>query len=113
MPGTRKVLVLFSAILLAACRDPRQIVVTSSNQQEVMQKVSDSKKMSDDEKRLFALALMRAGVTKAFHDASGRAQASAGPAGKTVGQLIEQERRFESEQHRRDGNEEVPPTRRR
>lgn len=98
---------LLAALLLAACENPKQLVVTSSNQDEVVQKVAKSQRLSDDEKRLFVTAVMRNGFAKALGKTFGSRQDAQEVAGKTVAQLIEEQRSFEVDQKKREEREKV------
>ncbi|HJQ41138.1 MAG TPA: hypothetical protein VKB93_28710 [Thermoanaerobaculia bacterium] len=86
--------ILLTAFLLAGCGNPKNLVVTAENQDEVLQKVARSKKLSDEEKQTFAAAVMRAGMARAFSEALGGKPSADAPVviGKTVGQIIEEAR---------------------
>lgn len=99
--------IVLAALLIAGCENPKNLVVTTSNQDEVLQKVAQSKKLSDEEKRTFAAAVMRAGMAKAFSDAFGGKPSPNAPTltGKTVGQIIEEERERTAEEKERAARE--------
>ena len=101
------VAMVIAVLLLAGCENPKNLVVTAENQDEVLQKVAQSKKLSDEEKRTFAAAVMRAGMAKAFTDAFGGKPSPKAPTlvGKTVAQIIDEERKRDAEEKEREARE--------
>jgi len=86
----RGLIVTLVAALQIACSNPRELAVTESNRQEVMEKVAKSS-MPDADKQMFVAAMAReqiSGVAKAF----GGTPLSLN--GKTVGQVIDEQAKF-------------------
>jgi hypothetical protein len=100
--------ILLAAFLAGffACDNTKQLVVTTSNQDEVVQKVAKSKKLTDEEKRLFGSALMREGMAKALGQAFGSSTSTTSTMmGKTVAQIIDDQRTIEKEEREREARE--------
>jgi hypothetical protein len=77
------------AFTLACAKDPHKLSITEQNKDNFMDSIKDSKRLTVDETRLLFAYQMRNAAAKAF----GGTQKSM--VGKTVGDLIDEERQFE------------------
>jgi hypothetical protein len=85
--------VLMTLIAFAACAsDPHKLKVTEQNKNSFMESIKDSKAFTVDEVRMLVAYQMRNAVAGVF----GADQSSA--VGKTLGQIIDEERHFEEKQ---------------
>jgi hypothetical protein len=81
-----------AALLLTSCQqDPKSIVITEENRQTVFKDLQG--KLSEDESRALMAFIFRAGMANAF--AGGQPEATV--LGKTVGQIIEEQRTWEKQ----------------
>lgn len=93
----RRALALALVLSLAACSgDPKQVRVTEANQDKVLEEVKDAKGLTVDESRMLFAFLMRRTL------AAGLGQSPPPIAGKTVGDLIADQRAFEEDAKKRD-----------
>jgi hypothetical protein len=96
----RLALALALVLSLAACsRDPKQVRVTEANQDKLMEEIKDDKGLTVDEARLLFTFLMRRGLVK------GLGQSLPSIVGKTVGDLIADQRVFEADAKKRDAEQ--------
>jgi hypothetical protein len=83
------VLIVSLLFTLACTKDPHKLKITEQNKNNFMDSIKESKRLTVDEARLLLAYQMRDAAGQAF----GRSQQSI--VGKTVGDLIDEERRFE------------------
>ena len=84
-------------LFLAACStDPRQVRITETNKDKFVDEIKDLKGLTVDESRLLFGFLMRHKL------ATGLGQAPASLAGRTVGDLISEQRSFETDARKRE-----------
>ncbi len=92
-------LVALVLLLVSGCSNPKDVALTETNRDEVVKQVTESKKLTAEEKRLFVAYMMRATAARALGAlfASG-ATPKLVAVGKTVGQIIDEERQAETQQ---------------
>jgi hypothetical protein len=83
------VLIVSLLFMLACAKDPHNLKITEQNKNNFMDSIKESKQFTVDEVRLLLAYQMRGAAGQAF----GRSQQSM--VGKTVGDLINEEHRFE------------------
>src|SRR6267143_497679 len=88
-------LVLLCAIvfLCSSCSNIKSKKVTDENKDKIMSEVSTSKELTDDERQLLAGYMMRHSLATVFQ--GGKPDI---PTGKTVGEIIEEQRNWVAEE---------------
>jgi hypothetical protein len=90
-------IVCLLALSLVACgKDPRSVRITDTNKDQIVEKIKDLKGLTVDESRLLFAFLLRHNIASQF------GQTPPSLVGKTVGDLISEQRTFETEAKKRD-----------
>jgi hypothetical protein len=90
-------------LLVPGCSNPRKLVLREQNKETVLKAVGESKKLSEDDKKALMAYLLRLELANKgglFGQATAQ-QGSGGPTpayGKTVGEMIEEQKRWQAEQ---------------
>ena len=93
-------LLIFSGcIFLNSCsQNVKNTKLTDENMEKELQTIKDSKQLTDDEMRMLAAYLVRSKLASAFGSAGLSKD-------KSVGEMIEEERKFEDEQKAKEAEE--------
>lgn len=89
--------------LAAACGSPKDKRMTDANKEQVFTEAAQSKRLTVEEKQLLASFMMRATASSALGGLFGANTPKVTYAGKTVGQIIEEERVFQAQQKGEEG----------
>ena len=93
------VIMFLSCIFLNSCSENvKKKKLTDANMEKELQTIKDSKQLTDDEMRMLATYYMRSKLASAF----GRVDSSKD---KSVGEMIEEERKFEDEQKAKEAEQ--------
>ena len=92
--------IALAVLLTVGCaKDPKGLVFTEQNKEEVLKKVAESSSLSADDKQLVVAYFMRTEMAKGLGKAFGMDTSKAGNVfGKNVGQIIEEQKAWAAEQ---------------
>lgn len=93
------VLAVFLSLLVTACARTKAIRVTDNNQDEVLQKVAQSKDLSSEEKQMVLAFFVRSKMGGMFGIEKAK------PADKTVGEIIQEQEAWVAKETERDEKE--------
>lgn len=94
---------LAATLVLTACHNPRDTVITPENRDTVFKDVMASQKLSGEETRALMAAVMRLGLASAF---SGQ-EVETVLVGKTIGQLIDDQLAWENQRQAEEREKQV------
>jgi hypothetical protein len=93
----RALALAYSVSLLIGCaQDPKQVKITDANKEKILEEIKDMKGLTVDEARMLVVFTFRQGMGKTF----GAVPPSV--VGKTVGDIIAEEKAFETDAKKRE-----------
>jgi hypothetical protein len=89
---------LIAILFLGACSNLKNTKVTAENKREIMSRISQGNEITDEERHLLVEYSVRYNLSSVL-----KGQGADLPTGKTVGQMIEEQRKWDAE-HPQSGN---------
>jgi hypothetical protein len=90
---------LFTVILLSSCSNVKNKPITEDNKDKILDQIKNSKDLTVEEVGLLQAYVLRQGMKNAF---SGDKNATLLPVGKTIGQVIEEQRKWVADESQRE-----------